>query len=149
MNLIQRWMVTNLEDLKQLVSYCKQTISEPAIVLLQGPMGIGKTQWVQFWCEKNIVSPTYALHHSYQLSLGQELEHFDLYRLQSEDDLESTGFWDLIQDDGTWVFIEWPERLQIQHLPLHRSRFLIDFKWVENKSADAQVGVREISLYQL
>lgn len=148
MNLIHSWQVANLEDLRSVVLACKQIISDPAIVLLQGPMGIGKTQWVQFWCEKNISSPTYALHHSYQLSFG-ELEHFDLYRLQSEDDLESTGFWDLIQDNSTWVFIEWPERLQIQHLPLHRSRFLIDFKWVENKSADAQIDVREVSLYQL
>lgn len=149
MNLVHNWQVKNLEDLKQVVYVCKLVMPNPAIVLLQGPMGIGKTQWVQFWCEKNVTSPTYALHHSYQLATGAELEHFDLYRLQSEDDLESTGFWDLIQDDSSWVFIEWPERLQIQHLPLHRPRFLIDFKWVENKSAEVPKRVREISLYQL
>jgi len=46
-----------------------------------------------------------------------EVHHLDLYRLESEDDLESTGFWDLFTLKHGFIAIEWAERLNANFLP--------------------------------
>jgi len=57
-----------------------------------------------------VKSPTYTLLEPY--SAGDlELRHFDLYRLNDEEEWESAGFRD--EFDGHNVFfIEWPEKAQ-------------------------------------
>ena len=72
-------------------------LSEKTIVALQGPMGVGKTEFVKHLCGKfrsdTVASPTFAIHHRYS-SLRGTIDHLDLYRLENEDELETTGFWD-------------------------------------------------------
>lgn len=85
-------------------------------------MGSGKTTFVTEVANalgaSDAASPSYALHTRYESSAGI-IDHFDLDRLTSIDDLESTGFWDIIseaQSDRTgpaqrFVMIEWAKRL--------------------------------------
>ncbi|MCA9300300.1 MAG: tRNA (adenosine(37)-N6)-threonylcarbamoyltransferase complex ATPase subunit type 1 TsaE, partial [Phycisphaerales bacterium] len=54
-----------------------------------------------------VASPTYALCNTYP---GETtIHHLDLYRITSLDDLESVGFWDLLDD--TVVLVEWSDRV--------------------------------------
>lgn len=80
---------------------------------LHGPMGVGKTTLMQAICEnlglKFEGSPTFALVHEYHLPEGKKLFHFDLYRLNSPEELSAIGFEEYL-DSGHYVFIEWPER---------------------------------------
>ena len=39
------------------------------------------------------------------------VDHLDLYRVENESDLESTGFWDLFEKEEGLIFVEWAERL--------------------------------------
>jgi len=94
------------------------------LLLLEGPVGAGKTELVKTLSQKlglaDAASPSYAIHHRYEdSSTGQSMDHVDLYRLDSEDDLESTGFWDLFQEPQGLIVIEWPERLNAEYLPLN------------------------------
>lgn len=60
---------------------------------------------------KDIVSsPTFALVNDYR---GEKmtLYHFDMYRIKSEEDLESTGFYDYPFEENAAV-IEWSENIQ-------------------------------------
>jgi tRNA threonylcarbamoyladenosine biosynthesis protein TsaE len=89
-------------------------LQRPCAILLSGPLGAGKTQLVKWFLEEmglsDTVSPTFAIHQSYAARLGA-VDHVDLYRLKSDADLESSGFWDLFAQPAGLVFVEWADRL--------------------------------------
>lgn len=113
--------VKDLTGLKQFAGTFAQDVwvsgdsSQKLIMLLHGPMGVGKTQFTKFLLEalgsNETVSPSFALHNSYETAHGI-VDHLDLYRLESADDLESIGFWDLFDADRGFVILEWSERLK-------------------------------------
>ena len=57
-----------------------------------------------------VKSPTYTLLEPY-CAAGLNLRHFDLYRLEDEQEWESAGFRDEF-DGQNILFIEWPEKAQ-------------------------------------
>ncbi len=91
-------------------------IAEPGdIVTLEGTLGAGKTALTQAIARGlgvdpgiYITSPTFSLLHEYK---GRTpLYHIDLYRLGSEEEIDSLGFSEYFYGPGLTV-IEWPERL--------------------------------------
>ena len=115
--------VHNLSELKQFWADVLPLFEEKCILLMRGAVGAGKTHSVQSIAEikqlKDVASPSFAIHHSYQSADGFHLDHIDLYRLESEDDLESTGFWDLFSQEHSLVVIEWAERISVDALPMN------------------------------
>ena len=85
------------------------------VFYLHGDLGAGKTTWVRgvlnaLGYKGRVKSPTYTLVEPYHVA-GLDLRHFDLYRLQNEEEWVSAGFRD--EFDGRNIFfIEWPERAQ-------------------------------------
>jgi len=86
------------------------------IFALYGTLGAGKTLLtkgvarglqVPDWYYVN--SPTFTLINEYEGRLP--LYHFDLYRLDSPDDLLEIGFEDYLQKPGV-IVIEWPEKAE-------------------------------------
>lgn len=108
-------IVHNLDEMKALVARLSARLGQRALILLDGPMGAGKTQVTQFLVEalggQGSASPSFAIHHSYETPRGP-VEHFDLFRLKNEDDLESTGFWDFFRASQGVIVIEWFARLK-------------------------------------
>ncbi len=105
--------IGSLDDLRTFASEIAAEGGDRLLVLLDGPMGAGKTQFTKFFLEaigsSDTVSPSFALHNSYETARG-DVHHLDLFRLENADDLESTGFWDLFETDA-WVIVEWAEKL--------------------------------------
>jgi tRNA threonylcarbamoyladenosine biosynthesis protein TsaE len=99
------------------------------LILLQGPVGVGKTESLKMWSQilglRQVASPSFAIHHCYSNDQDLQIDHVDLYRTETEDDIDSTGFWDLFSADSGWVVVEWPERILQQHWPLSWSRWLV------------------------
>lgn len=88
------------------------------VIALFGGMGMGKTTFVRglakfFGCEDEVSSPTFSLVHEYAAS--PRIYHFDMYRVESYDDLYSTGFFDYLGAGGIMI-IEWSENI-IDELP--------------------------------
>lgn len=112
--------ISSTEDLKQFFSQQIQNLPARTVFLFQGEVGVGKTESVKKLAEilglGQVASPSFAIHHRYQNSTNS-LDHVDLYRLNDEDDLESTGFWDLFQQDRALLVIEWPERINLDWIP--------------------------------
>ena len=89
-------------------------------VLLSGDLGAGKTTFVRGILKglgyyDVVVSPTFSLVETYQLR-AFNIQHFDLYRLEDERELELIGFRDYFTNDNV-IIIEWPQRvvqMQIQ-----------------------------------
>ena len=86
----------------------------PCVVMLSGTLGAGKTQFVRWFLEelgvKNATSPTFAIHQEHESPSGS-IDHVDLYRLENDADLESTGFWDLLRNPQALLLVEWADRL--------------------------------------
>ncbi|MBQ7968496.1 MAG: tRNA (adenosine(37)-N6)-threonylcarbamoyltransferase complex ATPase subunit type 1 TsaE [Clostridia bacterium] len=80
-------------------------------IALYGDVGVGKTVFVRglasVICPDDFVqSPTYALVNEYRGKY--KICHYDMYRITSEDDLESTGFYDY---RNCVIVAEWCENI--------------------------------------
>lgn len=89
-----------------------EMLSPGAIVVLTGPLGAGKTVIAKgialgLGIETPIVSPSYTIAAEYSGSLP--LTHIDLYRTDSDEELELLGFDELTRRDGV-TLIEWGEK---------------------------------------
>lgn len=110
--------VGNLKETIQLGRKFAQGLNPKSIILLQGPIGAGKTSFVQgiaegLCIEEDITSPTFALSHHYN-SGKIPLIHIDLYRI--EDILMAKEFFiseeeEAIQNKAIMV-IEWSELIE-------------------------------------
>lgn len=80
-------------------------------VALYGGLGAGKTVFTKgiakgLGIDDEVVSPTFTILKEYEGD--KKLYHFDLYRIEDEEELEHIGFYDYLGRDGICV-IEWPE----------------------------------------
>lgn len=108
---------------------------ERSLLLLEGPVGAGKTELVKALSLclgiQETASPSFAIHHHYE-NRDVSMDHVDLYRLENEDDLESTGFWDLFGASKGLVVIEWAERLNQDLLPLNWTKIKVQIEKLED-----------------
>lgn len=82
-------------------------------VAYKGGLGAGKTTFtrglaVGAGLDDEVTSPTFALINEYQGKIN--MYHFDMYRIEGIDDLETTGFFDYPAEDSIFV-IEWSENI--------------------------------------
>ncbi len=96
-------------------------LQKPALILLQGDLGAGKTVFARGIARGlgvdstiPITSPTFTLMNHYPARL--ELYHFDLYRLSDPDELIELGFDEYAFGDGI-TLVEWPEKLENPDMP--------------------------------
>lgn len=90
-------------------------LSPPLVVLLRGDLGAGKTTLVKGIAEgfgaalaEDVTSPTFTLVHEYR-GPQTTLYHIDLYRIDTERELETLGLDDLVGLDCI-LLIEWGEK---------------------------------------
>ena len=91
------------------LAYC---LHPPLILTFNGDLGAGKTTIIramlkQLGIESTIKSPTFSLVESY-LCQNMPVHHFDLYRIQHEDELEYLGFRDYFTNESICC-VEWAE----------------------------------------
>ena len=91
-------------------------LEQPALILLKGDLGAGKTVLARGIArglgvdpQVPITSPTFTLMNHYPARL--DLYHFDLYRLGDPDELVELGFDDYAYGSGV-TLVEWPEKLE-------------------------------------
>jgi tRNA threonylcarbamoyladenosine biosynthesis protein TsaE len=90
-------------------------LSPPKLVLLRGDLGAGKTTLVKGIAaafdaaeEEDVTSPTFTLVHEYRGPCAN-LYHIDLYRIDTQRELETLGLDDL-HSDKSILLIEWGEK---------------------------------------
>ena len=94
----------------------QKKIKPGLIIFLHGEIGVGKTTFVRHLVnshqKKNklelteVTSPTFNLCNHYQIK-NIKINHYDLFRLKSEDDLKSLDLFD--DNSDTVTLVEWPQ----------------------------------------
>ena len=113
------WILENLEATRCLGIVLVQRLPALSVLLLEGPLGAGKTSLVQgiataLGIREPITSPTYALAQHYPDG-NPPLIHLDLYRLEQP----STANELFLQEEeeaqalGALMAVEWPDRLSL------------------------------------
>ena len=110
--------IENLKETLYLGEKLSHKLNPQSIVLLQGPIGAGKTSFVQgiakgLCISEDITSPTFALSHHYN-SGKIPLIHIDLYRLENISSAKEFFFseeQEAFQRKAILV-IEWPELIE-------------------------------------
>jgi len=91
-------------------------LRESRLVLLRGELGAGKTTLVKGIAEGfaaaeagEVTSPTFKLVHEYR---GPErtIHHIDLYRIETQRELDTLGVDDLLRDERNLLLVEWGEK---------------------------------------
>jgi len=104
--------------LETLDSVSKQIIDatpHSKIILFNGDLGTGKTTLIKelvktLGFEETVSSPTYSLVNEYKTE-DTSIYHFDLYRLEDEEELYSFGIEEYL-NTSHWLFVEWPNLLK-------------------------------------
>ena len=126
--------VENLKETLNLGEKLSHKLNPQSIVLLKGPIGAGKTSFVQgiakgLSISEDITSPTFALSHHY--SSGKiPLIHLDLYRLENSSSAKEVFFSEeeeAFQNKAILV-IEWPELIE----PLIKDFWKIEISYAKN-----------------
>ena len=93
-----------------------QRLQPGDVIALRGHLGIGKTQLVHgiantyLKADVHVCSPSFTIINRYEAN-GRAIHHLDLYRLSTLEELESTGYWDVIEDPDALILIEWLEQV--------------------------------------
>ncbi len=114
MIVLYRKEAVSLEELRAVSNEILKLLSKPTIIL-NGEMGAGKTTFMTHLCkamgvEDAVSSPTFSIVNEYQLPNGDNLYHFDCYRLKDEYEAIDIGFEDYIYS-GNYCFIEWASKI--------------------------------------
>jgi tRNA threonylcarbamoyladenosine biosynthesis protein TsaE len=94
------------------------SLKPPALILLSGDLGAGKTtltkgivSGLEASSEEEVTSPTFTLVHKYS---GKNLVyHADLYRIDGVHDFETLGLEDVFSEQAV-VIIEWSEKIALR-----------------------------------
>ena len=91
-----------------------RTLSAPAVLALQGPLGAGKSVLARAigrgaGVEETMPSPSYNLLLRYETPSEVDVVHIDLYRIESDEELWELG-WSELGEGAEIVIVEWPER---------------------------------------
>ena len=126
--------IENLTETLNLGEKLSKKLNPKSIVLLQGPIGAGKTSFVQGIAKglsitEDITSPTFALSHHYN-SGKIPLIHLDLYRLDNINSAKEVFFSE--EDEALQleaiIVVEWPELIE----PLIENFWKVEIKYGKN-----------------
>ena len=114
------------------------------LIAYSGGLGAGKTTITRgisigMGLGDEVTSPTFALVNEYR---GDRLSliHFDMYRINSADDLETTGFFDYMDEVHPELITEWSENIA-EELPEDALR--IDIQRIYEDSREISITAPE------
>lgn len=117
---MQQVLIKQTTDLNEMVQTIEPYLKPKTLIGLSGQMGAGKTTFISELLKNQnvaVASPTFALYNSYS-AFGSTIVHVDLYRLNSIEEIDSSGFWDLFADSKSVILTEWVERISLDEVPL-------------------------------
>jgi tRNA threonylcarbamoyladenosine biosynthesis protein TsaE len=107
MKLIRQWKKVFEPDLESILIELKDSIEAPAVIILSGEMGVGKTTFAKAFTlsevgdSSAVQSPTYSI-----INETGSIVHADFYRLKDSDEIIHLEL-SLYLEDKEFFLIEW------------------------------------------
>lgn len=132
----RQFLTINSRQTKEVAKFLITTIlkrkNKKAVVLgLVGDLGSGKTTFTQgiaraLGIKEKILSPTFTI-----LKRYKNFYHLDCYRLESQKELLTLGFNEIISNSQNIVIIEWADRIK-KIMP--KDTIWINIKFIDKKT---------------
>ena len=134
-----KWIVSK-EEMKEVAQSLVATYSDLAVWTFEGNLGAGKTTLIKEICAElgvtgTIQSPTYGIVNEYLTEDGENIYHFDCYRVKSYREAMEFGIEEYLYS-GNRCLIEWPESVE-QALPNERLKINIMHHSATNREITA------------
>jgi tRNA threonylcarbamoyladenosine biosynthesis protein TsaE len=145
--LVRDWKKVYKSDLPYIVYEMKDLAKAPAMIILEGDLGAGKTTFTQsFVGESEILSPTYSI-----LSENKNIIHADFYRLEKNEEILHLEL-PIYLEDKQYFFVEWGmkfSRRLFRELPENWTPYLLEIN-INPSIVDNDEGLtRNYSFYTL
>lgn len=145
--LIREWKKVFRSDLSYIVYELKDLAKVPAMIILEGDVGAGKTTFTQaFMGDTEVLSPTYSI-----LSECKNLLHADFYRIEKSEDIIQLEI-PVYLEDKQYFFVEWGMkygRRLLRELPENYTPYVLEI-FVQDTSTESPEGPsRNFFLYSL
>ena len=131
------------EETRDLAYKLAKRLKSGNVIGLYGDLGSGKTTFTKYLAEalgmdSRVQSPTFVIARRYTASDGDinAVNHVDLYRLITLEELNDLGLEEFFSEEGTITVIEWPE-LAEEVLPVDVIR--IRFRYIDENSREIKV----------
>lgn len=145
--LIREWKKVYRSDLAYIVYEMKDLATTPAMIILEGVLGAGKTTFTQlFMGEKEILSPSYSI-----LSEGRNLLHADFYRIEKNEEILQLELSSYLEDKQ-YFFVEWGmkfSRRLSRELPENYSSYLLEITIQAGGEDNPEGSSRNFFFYSL
>lgn len=115
--MIKSWKKVFENDLSNIMTEIKDSMTSPLVLFIEGPVGAGKTSFVKAFVREEkpeigekissqVQSPSYSLINEYEGIL-----HADLYRIEKKEDLIQLEL-PMYTEEREYILIEWGERFK-------------------------------------
>lgn len=106
----------SLGDLPEVAEQIIESAKGKEIVAFYGAMGAGKTTLIREIAEQlgvvdNVTSPTFSLVNQYMTNDGEQIFHFDFYRIEKIEEAYDFGYEEYFFS-GNLCLVEWPEKIE-------------------------------------
>lgn len=102
MSLIRAWKKVLESDLPNLVTELREVVQPPCVIILDGPVGAGKTTFTRAFLGKNeALSPSYSI-----INEVDNIIHADLYRIEKKEELIHLEI-PMYLEEKDYILIEW------------------------------------------
>lgn len=145
--LLREWKKVYKSDLSYIIYEMKDLAKVPAMVILEGELGAGKTTFTQnFIGEAEMLSPTYSI-----LSECKNFLHADLYRIEKNEDILQLEL-PIYLEDKQYFFVEWGmkfARRLVREIPENFSVYLLEIVINTSQPETPEGFSRNFFLYSL
>lgn len=138
---MKTYMSTSEAETQEIGENFTRKLTPGDIVLLYGDLGFGKTTFVKgiakgLGIKTRIISPTFVILKGHNIKSKKlnikntnkilKMFHVDLYRIESQSQLEGIGIREIMDHKSSVKLIEWPEKLRILPDKRKEVRFILN-----------------------
>jgi tRNA threonylcarbamoyladenosine biosynthesis protein TsaE len=109
--------------IEKIIQHNNSSSNKAVVVGLYGDLGSGKTTFTKKFADRigivdEITSPTFVVQRRYNIPNKIEnfnfvnFYHFDMYRIEAEEELSPLGWQETISEKTNLIFVEWPEKIK-------------------------------------
>lgn len=136
---LKKWNAVSQSELETISDELKKLIKAPALIILEGPLGAGKTTFAKTFSLETS-SPTYSV-----LTESNRVLHGDFYRIENQDEIMHLDL-PLYLADKDYFLLEWGSKFfEIVERDLDESfsTYLVEISILESS------GMRNFQLYEI